>query len=105
MIETTKIYSTQMFFEACLKDEMMLPDIYDFVENKTGFDPKKMERLKHSFYQYKIKVVMNKLPEIQESENYKTLEKNGEKIPMMTALSRLEKAEIISNRDIGTQVV
>ncbi|MEO2126852.1 MAG: RteC domain-containing protein [Christiangramia sp.] len=105
MIDTTRIYSTEMFFEACLKDEMMLPDIYDFVENKTGYDYKKMLRLKHSFYQYKLKVVGKKLPEIQESEKYKLMEENGQRIPMMTSVSKFSKEEVITDRNSTTQVV
>jgi len=105
MIDTTKIYSTQMFLEACLKDEMMLPDIYDFVENKTAYDIDKMQRLKHSFYQFKLKVVGKKLPEIQASDKYNRMEENGERIPMMTPVSKYSKEEVIEDKNLTTQVV
>lgn len=105
MIDTTKIYSTQMFLEACLRDEMMLPDIYDFVENKTAYDFDKMQRLKHSFYQFKLKVIGKKLPEIQASDKYIQMEENGERIPMMTPVSKYSKEQVIEDKNLTAQVV
>jgi len=46
----------------------MISDLHDFIEKKTDYDIEKLTLLKHSFYQFKLKIIEEKLPEIKESD-------------------------------------
>tara|TARA_B100000378_G_C18053394_1_gene413836 strand:+ start:1804 stop:2487 length:684 start_codon:yes stop_codon:yes gene_type:complete len=83
----TEFLSTRKFLENCHNGDMLSSDIYDFIEAKTNLDLNKLENLKGDILQYKGMLVMNLLPEIQESPKYKEMEKSGEFIPIMTNAS------------------
>ena len=74
----TEFLSTRKFLENCHNGDMLSSDIYDFIEAKTNLDLNKLENLKGDILQYKGMLVMNLLPEIQESPKYKEMEKSGE---------------------------
>ena len=104
-MDKIELYSTTRFLEECLNNNIMISDLHDFIEKKTDYDIEKLTLLKHSFYQFKLKIIEEKLPEIKESDLYKSFEGKEERIPMMTSLSRITKEEIIQDRDKTTTVV
>ena len=83
----TEFLSTRKFLENCHNGDMLSSDIYDFIEAKTNLDSQKLENLKGDILQYKGMLVMDLLPEVQESPKYKRMEKSGEFIPIMTNVS------------------
>ena len=93
-MDKIQILSTKQFLQECLEDEIFASDFYEFVENKTQYQQEQLKRLKYSFLQFKFKILESKLPEIQNSELYKSMEENGETIPLMGSLSKLETTGI-----------
>jgi len=83
----TEILSTRKFLENCHNGDMLSSDIYDFIEAKTNNDLIKLENLKGDILQFKGMLVMDVLPEVQESPKYERMEKSGEFIPIMTNVS------------------